>query len=697
MPLYRTSSGEFIDVAEGASPEVLRKLGVPRAAIREAIGGTGSGNTRPQTASDSRIARKQRTYEQGVEVNTAFGKSNIGKYTLTDRLVGDMTFGLSDKVNAGIAAAFDPNLSYSETSKALEGARNAQQSKSPYLSAGATVGGALLNPFTTGTTALRMAATGANALRAGGAADKLTRAAARIDRLGPVAKGTLAGANYGALDSALRSDRLQDVPGNALKGGAVGAMFGATFGGALYGAGRGVQIIRDRLSANAERTAASRVDELLDGRMTPEQAEGRLRTSNQSGGDGMVMDLTPGLRAEAGSLSRNTAVHASDDLISRGEARIQARPVRFADQVRKESGIDQYADDTIAGVVAGRKAQGKADYAPGGVMDKPLKWDDDLDEFFRNAPEATQLAIKRAYTQMLNRREVPAHASIGPNGSFTHIPNLRTLDYVKRGFDTEIGIALKVPDTTTAQALSAELSTLKGLLANANPRYAKLLATQRDAYQKQFALEIGKKSLRRLQSDPRGLMKELNALQPHQIQESRIGIIDALVQLDRKDAVKVFQNLNRSADQRAVIEFAFGSKRKARRIINWANTETKAAKTDALTAPGRQADEARVQFADKEHGGLGDVIFSTLRGQAFGGTMGGISGGVRTLQELSSGSYRNKLAQEEIAKILMSSGEGLAKKLGTVVAFKATRKAGNERRAIQAGKVGALAGTDLVR
>lgn len=719
MPMYQTKSGDWIDVDEGASPDVLRRLGVesapvtkqqPRQPQTKAEKQTGASAGRFKRISDMTNAaagwmmgtREGRTLTQNpLLAGPALAFGLLG--TQGGRGLGSATFGMSDK-----AAAFaDAKLNGGDfqTSKAgLREERTRQFNDNPGMALTSDITGAMANPLGTGATALQTTGKVLNSAR-------LSRAGNAIANTGPLRQAALAGFNQGALEAGVRSDSWADTIPDALKGGAIGSVFGLGLGSAVQAGQRGYQIIRDNAAGSAGRIAYGRIAQLLENAgMSPERAVGEIKSGAQMGNDVRVMDLTPGLRAEAAVVSRRPNVPSSNAMIELGEQRIQQRPARMAEAARRFSGVQENASTRIDDVVGTRKAKGKEDYATGGVMDEPLNWTDDLDELFRNAPPQTNQALRNAYDEMLLRREQPAVTKplqvlmngglrSDPNGigTFDAVPNLRTLDYLKRGFDTEIGKALEAGDNATAQGLSQELGLIKGLVADQNPKYAEILATQRDLFQQQKALEIGKSAIQRLQSEPIALMKELQALPPALQMEARIGIIDAFAQLDRKaNPLSIVANISRSADQRAVMEMVFGGRKNLRQFNNWIKRETRAGRADVLTAPGRQSETSRVLMADGEGGGFGDVLMAGARGQAFGGVVGAASGVIRTLQQLSAGMARNPAAQEEIAKILMSSGDSLVPKIKQVEAYRAARKASNNTRARMAGQAGATVGADLV-
>lgn len=565
------------------------------------------------------------------------------------------------------------------------------QDRSPVATTLGEIGGAVANPLGAGEKVVAGAANLAGRVGLNRAAGALGNVSERIAAAGALPRAVLAGGNQGALNAAGEAENLSDVPSAVLNGYGVGGITGGVLGGATHLGTRAVQTIVDAMPENASRKAYERIASLLDsGGMTAKKARDEIEMTDIMGGNAMVQDLTPGLRAQAAAISRKPGVPSSNELIERGEARIQDRRGRFGQAVRDETALPVGGDDALARadtLAATRKAQGQADYAEGGAMDEPLQWSEDLDKFFRTAPENTNASLRGAYDDMLARRESPQGFNV-EKGAWDEVPNLRTLDYMKRRFDSDIGAALKAGDKAKAQALSSELGTIKGLLGEANPQYREILAAQRDLYQKQNALEIGSSVLSRIGTKPREVMKELRALPEHALQDARIGIIDALINADNKaDPVAYFKSIMRNNAQKEVLEFAFGGRGNLGRFERWVNREVRSTRADVLTAPGRQSETSRIMMgADDEAGGITNVLGNAMRGYAFGGSVGALSGVSRTLQNIATGT--SKFAQEEIAKILMSKGENLVKGTEAAAAYKKARDRGNRRRAVAVAKGG---------
>ncbi len=699
MPITQMPNGKYVDVPDAITPQGLQRIqqqNTPSRAERVA-----AGQPRAPSAQDAINARADK-----------FEKMGAG-HGAVDSFISGITGGFSDRLGAAVSAGTkgvyravrDGDVgqigdTYNEELGTQRELQRRYEEAHPVASTVGEIAGAVASPVGTGASALAGAGRLAGKAGISGAERVLAKGAAKLSTASPIVQGVAAGGVQGALNAAGHTENAADIPGAAVEGAGIGALTGGALGAVTHGAARGVQILRDRTPANAERTAYSRVAQMLsNGGTDAKKVASEISATDAAGGDAMVQDMTPGLRAQAGAISRKPGVPASNELIERGDQRIQDRRARFGEQVRQNADVPAAGSDALARgdqIQAGRDAAGKSDYAKGGVMDTSITPTPELQTYLRNAPDEVQSALKNGYREMLLRDETPADF-VGPDGVFTHIPNLRTFDYVKRGFDTQIGQALKSGDRAGAQGLSYQLDKLKGVLADANPNdagYKQILATQRDAFQKQNALDIGSGVLKRVGSEPRQVMRDLKELEPHQVDDARVGIIDALINSDNKaDPVAYFRGLMRNDNQRKVMEFAFGGQDKLAGFEKWVGREVRATRADVLTAPGRQSETARFQLANEENeSGVGSVLSNAMRGYAFGGAIGAGSGVVRTLQNIATGT--TKLGQEEIAKILLSKGENLVKGTEAAQAFQKARRAGNVNRARTMSKAGQQIYTD---
>jgi hypothetical protein len=683
MPLIDTAAGPvFVD--DGATPEAIARIKAQMA--KQAKSKPAPKATPVLTPEQSEVQRRVKAESKITDLGSGLQKKFVSGLTFNTLpaimgAVGAGTQGVYKAIRHGDASDIAKEYRISrDTERALE-----KQSDGIGGTA-AEIAGALANPV----------GTGATALKAMTFAPRIAAAGAKLEKAPALLQAVMAGSNQGALNSAGNALSSGDDLGHILTKGGQGYLAGGIAGG-VTGAGvsgvrRAAQILRDRGPAAAERVAYGRIaDMLAKGGKTPEQAARELHVTNARGGDGMVQDLTPGLRAQAGALSRRPDVPASNDMIQRGEQRLLDRPERFEAEIRK--GITpttgQDADAHLASVQGARKAHGQHNYDA--VLDKNFVWNDDLEKFVHEAPPVTQNVLKDSVRLIENERKDPTALGIGFNAAgdveFSKVPSMRVFDYMKRTFDQHIGQALRGGDNNTARILSNELDQLKQGIARSNPDYAGVLAGQRDFYQKAEATNLGLSVIQRLRKEPRAVLKELQALDPTKREDARTGIVDAIVGLrsQKADPVSFLQSVARTPQQRKVLEFAFDGKGNLARFERWMKRELRAKKADVLTAPGRQSETARFQAADDSlNEGAGGIAEHGLRGFAFGGPAGASAAIIRKFNDLRTG--MSPPALEEMAHILMSNGARLPTSVAASRTYSAARKARNARAAVMAAK-----------
>lgn len=665
MSIIQLDSGEWVNVPDGTPPERIAQI---KSGAPSGRGARPAGTPRKQVSEAEQRANKRKsggwlddTLRGAVKGATlSFGDEISGGLSAAANSVGNI-FGLGNGKSFG-----DEYRTQRDAERILD-TRAAQNS--PIANTVGEIAGAVVNPIGTGARLLKGASVAARATGLTRAAEGLASGAARVSRAGPVAQAALVGANQGALNGIGAAKDMANVPGAALEGGLVGGTVGGAVGGAFKLGTGAMNAVRDRSAAAAERMAYTKVGERLKGaRVGPIAAQDEIAVANAAGNDMRVMDLTPGTRADAAYYSRKPGLDASNDIRAVGDDRLAARGERVTKQIddtakRPEGGTD--SNDLIDRIVQQRKAQGKADYAVGGALDAPVNWSPELDKFFADAPADTLATMRRAREEIAGRRGNPDDwIAENPDGTMTIVPSMRTFDYLKRGFDTEIGIAKRAGDGPKVQRLQSELSDFKTLFAqaNENDEYAQLLLRQRTGFERQQAVEQGQKYLSRLTSGRQGareIMKEINALKPHQKEEARTAILDGLLGLDVKaQPLNVFRTFMRNPKQREVMEFAFGGKAELDKFTTYLNRELRSANADAMVS-GPQSITSAVQLAGEgADETLGGVFNQVLRGYAFGGAAGAASGAFRQFGSLASGMGKN--AQEAYGRILAGDGTGLA-------------------------------------
>lgn len=612
----------------------------------------------------------------------------------TNSLVHGLTFGLSDEIRGGVGAL---------TGRGYSAERNRQNrvletgsAENPTASMIGNITGALVNPVGTG-------AKGLQAL--GGAGSRLANLGLRIERAPMPLQATIAGANYGALSGAGNAEDGERLAGAGV-GGVEGAIGGLLFGGAVHGARRGWQAIRDTKPAAAGRIAYARIAEALSGqprpgkagmRYTPEAAARELSVANARGTDAIAADLSPGLQAMAARAARRPEIPASNQLIAQSEARAAARPAAMEQQIAQRfEDVGTGTNATAAGAAntAARRGQGAADYDD--VLNRQMVWNDDLEAFFtKNNPhvkEALNSAARTVRGQDIDPTQLGFKFNKAGDVEYIRVPNMRTFDYIKRGFDEKISAALRTGSRDEARIFSQQLDLLKTAIGRSNKDYLAVLAKQRDFFQRDEALELGQSVIPRLtgaRAEPRLLLDDIRKVKPEDMEMVRTGFADRLMALrDQRTAgrgpVAVLQSMLKSPNQRKALEALFGGRGNLGRFERWLGRELRASKTDAMVS-GPQSITSLMQGVPDVTGAAG-VGAAAARGYGFGGPVGAASNAMRSLTDMARNVTTTRPVQEEIARILMGRGDDLVPGIRSAQQFNLNRTNRNRRAATGTAK-----------
>lgn len=687
--LEEMPNGEIVKVKEGTTRTQLRSIRA-QYAKKPKVQNT-SVQQEPVSAQDrQREAEKMESRKRASTMK----KAGLGKGFLDTVMDGGAMFGFGDEmqgaVSAGTRGVYNAVTKgdIGEITKEYRISRDADrigkreyERANPKKVLAAEIGGGLLNPIGAG--GVRAVV---GALRGGATAAKA--GSGTIGRA--VKEGARSGAVTGGLYGAGNNENIEDIGKDTAYNAGIGLLAGGALGGVTGGASSAVNAVRDRTGEGAKKSAYRYVADVLDqGGVTPQQAQSRIATADREGGDAMVMDLTPGLTSDAAYISRQSQLPSSDAMVRRGQSRFDERRGRTSEKVRAtakpvdgNSAFDSLAQaEKISGT---RKAKGQVDYREGGAMDAPVAWSDELNTFFKESPDSDRL-IRKAYTTA--QREGQQIAT--PEGDQI-VPTMRVYDYLKREFDGEISKALRVGDNTKASGMSNQLNRLKSMMMDANPKYAQVLAAQRNLFEQQKAIEIGEKAFGAMKSNPRAALNEISSLQPHEVSNARIGIVDAYLRKieGADDALGPVTASMRNEDQKKLLEFAFGSSRRLRRFNKYIERELSARDADKVTRFAGQSVTGRLEQAGEKMSDGGVVLREGLSGLGFGGGVGLFANTARAV-----GAMRKSISeetQEQIAKILMSKGDDLVPEIEAVVKYMKARRQATDRAARYGGKAAGI-------
>jgi hypothetical protein len=439
MPIVQTANGPVM-VDDNAPPEVIARIrsqnSKPAAGPRNAP--AAPVRSQPVNADQAEIARRvaeQRKQNQGG----LFGETGAG---IARKVFQGFTFNNMDEIDGALHALGKLPQGMDAMRHEYRIARDTQRDIEGKQAGGtsgtiAEIAGALANPI----------ADGANLLKFGGkAVPILAKAATKLRSAPALVRAVAAGGNQGALNAVGSAGNSDDLLTKAGQGYAVGGAMGGMFGGVTTGARRVMQILGDRGTDAAERVAYGRIGTMLDkGGIKPKQAQRELAVTNARGGDGMVQDLTPGLRAQAGAIARRPEVAGSNDLINRGEERLTSRNDRFDTELKRHVGNADAAAH-MDKLKATRQGQGNVDYQQ--ALDGKFHWDQHLQDFVDKADPEVHAAFRDgARLASLHDQDIgQLGMHIGADGKpvMHTTPSMRVFDYTKRAMDAKIGAGVQL-------------------------------------------------------------------------------------------------------------------------------------------------------------------------------------------------------------------------------------------------------------
>ena len=681
----KNAQGEWVRVADDVTPERLEQI-------------TGGNSLGPNGILRVNIPNPRTSRREAEVKRRADEAAKSSMPTVQDTARGaarGLTMSFSDEMAGGLsgaAAALSGGDFSEEYTTARDTERELQrraEQRSPIASTVGEIAGAVVNPI----------GVVGKAKAVGQGATLLAKAANALR--GPVGSAAATGAIQGGLNAAGSAEDMANVPDAVANGVLIGGGIGGATGAAMkFGSGF-VNAVRDRAPEAAERVAYAKAGERIrQAGKTPQQVQDDLANANANYSDMRFMDTGVGPRSDAAYTARRPSLSVSNEMQDLAEQRIADRGERFTDNIARQADTPSFgttdSDDVIEGIIAKRKADGKADYAVGGAMDARVNWSQDLEDFWANAPDDTNATMRAARREIEGRRGNPddymiPSGAVTPQGDpmYTIVPTLRAFDYMKRGFNSEIGMARKAGDEGKVQRLQSEYSEFKRLFAEANPgdEYAQLLLRQRTQFEREAAVKQGQQVLKRIgggRQEARQELKRIQQLQPHEREEYRTAILDGLLGMDAKaNPLGLFKAAMRNEKQRQIMEFTFGGAQQLDNFNEYLKRELKSQATDrAMQGPPSQGSAHLV--AEQSDESVGNVFNQILRGYLVAGTGGALSNTYRGMGNLARG--MGKDAQEKYGEILMSDGSTLARKVGESDEFYARRAARLVRRSKMAAK-----------
>jgi hypothetical protein len=374
----------------------------------------------------------------------------------------------------------------------------------------------------------------------------LSRLAAR-----PVVKSTAAGATTGAVSGAGSAEEGERGSG-AVSGGVIGAGIGAVLPAGIRTAGGVKDWLTERLFPSAEkstqRAAQKMTQAMAETKLTPQQIERKMRQDRALGVPSTIANVDPALADLAETVAQRTGAGTRKVEKAIGQQQAGAKE-RTYQQVRKGMQPGQYYDEQeqLLQDLRSKSAPAyKQAYAVGEVDDPQITAMLELPQFrgawntARSIAEADAAAAKvnamrsgqpfNADDYKLREvysitRDMKTGQPIGVEVT-GQVPDVRTLDYMKRALDAQIAAGYRSDNAATvatANAMKDLRNALRDRTKEVVPEYAKALQTYKGDKEILDALEAGYNQFGKL--DHEEVIKMVGAMSPAEKEAFRTGVV----------------------------------------------------------------------------------------------------------------------------------------------------------------------------
>lgn len=345
-----------------------------------------------------------------------------------------------------------------------------------------TAAALLAAPFTGGATA---PAAAAGAARTAGA---LGRLAQRYRDAPLLARTAGVGGTTGAVTGAGTADE-GDRLNEAIVGGGLGTTVGVALPLAMQGTGGAYRFLRDRLASSEPATtevAASRISRALErADMTPEEAAAKIEADRLQGIPSTLANVDPKVAAlleRVAPRSEGTERRIVEAL----EPQMEGSRYRASVQTQQRLGAGNLAEDEEAitrSLRSNADQNYRAAYAAGDVDDPQISqmlqspsimgaWKDAAELARLDAQAARSNAI-RAGDESFNPRDFLIRAP-------GDMPDVKTIDYLKRALDARINSLFRSSDTTAR----TEAAALRVVRDNLRERTKEVVPAYREALER---------------------------------------------------------------------------------------------------------------------------------------------------------------------------------------------------------------------
>lgn len=451
--------------------------------------------------------------------------------------------GWGDEAEAWLRSKLKDGKTYEEELKKLNAEYGEFAKRNPKSSAAAELGGGLL-PM-----AASMLIPGAQAA----APVTATRTAGTLARLAanPYVRGAVVGAGTGAVSGA-GSARPGERGTGAVVGGTVGTVVGAGAPVVIRGAGTGARWLRDRL-APTEETVTTRATQkvnraLSEAGMTPAEVEAKVAADRARNIPSTVANTNPALVDLAETVAQRSGPSGRRVEETLGRQTLGSRERTYAQTREAMKPGDFYADEQRI-IQDLRDSSGpayKAAYAVGEVDDPMIMEMLQLPQFKSAWGTARQIAEADAAAAKVKAmrsgepfdekdfklrdvysitRDMETGAPIGVEVTGT-VPDVRTLDYMKRALDAQISAGYKSDNAATVASANAYKdlrNALRDRTKEVVPEYANALNNFKGEMEILDAMRAGMNDFRKM--DHEQIIRLTKDLSPSELEAFKTGVV----------------------------------------------------------------------------------------------------------------------------------------------------------------------------
>lgn len=352
----------------------------------------------------------------------------------------------------------------------------------------------------------------------------------------PYIRGAVTGAGLGAVSGAGSAEPDQRLSG-AVSGSVLGGGLGATIPAAVRSAGGIGDFLRERMNPSESfinQRAASKLSTALEqSGLTPKDIEAKMTADRLSGVPSVVANVDQGLADLAETVAQRTGSGARTIEDALLQQKLGARERAYQQIHQRLNPKDYYAEENNLVSSLRNKAKNLYEdaYAVGEVNDPKINAVLSNPTFKGFYDKARQIADAEALAAKLrgedpNKYKLKDVYQVDKEGNavLTQNPDVRTLDYIKRGIDASIESGYKGQGMSTAEA--SALKDLRKVFVNALDENVPEYKAARGQYAGDMevldALRSGMNDFRKL--DHEEIIKKVADMTPAEKEAFRSGV-----------------------------------------------------------------------------------------------------------------------------------------------------------------------------